>query len=113
MTPEAKVKVKIKRWYDQNLPNHVRVSPRGGPFGQQGVADDLICWLGFFIAIEVKSDTGQLSPMQVKNLKDVQKAGGVAAVVKGYDVVRLQQIKAIVQQKYNWMMAGKEDVSGL
>ena len=106
MTPEGKVKVKIKRWYDLNLPGHVRVSPRGGPFGQQGVADDLLCWHGFFIAIEVKSEMGELSPMQIKKLKDVQAAGGVAAVVKGYDVIRLNQIKAIVLEKYEALQRG-------
>jgi hypothetical protein len=109
-TPENKVKRKIKEWYDANLPGHWRVSPRGGPFGKQGASDDILCWLGFFIAVEVKSDVGELSPMQLKNLRDVQKAGGVAAVVKGYDVARLNQIKSIVQAKHDAMIKGAEYV---
>lgn len=106
MTPEGKVKVKIKRWYDSNLPDHWRVSPRGGPFGKQGCTDDVICWLGFFVAIEVKSEDGELTPIQLKTLKDVQAAGGVAAVVRGFDVDRLERIKQIVLAKYEALQLG-------
>lgn len=106
MTPEAKVKLKIKRWYADNLHGHWRVSPRGGPFGKQGCADDIICWLGFFVAIEVKSDDGSLTPIQLKSLQDVEAAGGVAAVVKGYDVVRLEAVKTAVLEKHRALQLG-------
>lgn len=106
MTPEGKVKAKIKAWYKANLPNHWRVSPRGGPFGKQGCSDDVICYLGFFIAVEVKAEDGSLTPMQEKNLRDVQAAGGVAAVVKGFDVERLERIKSIVERRHAAMQIG-------
>ena len=111
MTPEAKVKVKIKRWYADNLPDHWRVSPRGGPFGKQGCADDIICWLGFFIAVEVKSESGELSAMQLKGLQDVQKAGGVAAVVRGFDEDRLLTIKELVLQKHRALQLGQDTLN--
>lgn len=107
MTPEGKVKQKIKRWYDENLPDHWRLSPRGGPFGKAGASDDIICYLGFFIAVEVKSDDGTLSAIQLKNLKDVKKAGGVAAVVKGFDVARLDIIKSLIEKKHADMKKGE------
>lgn len=94
MTPEAKVKVKIRQWYKDNLPGHWRVSPRGGPFGKAGCPDDLLCWKGIFIAVEIKSDEGDLSALQTLALKQIRAAGGVAAVVKGFDVQRLEAIKA-------------------
>ena len=93
MTPEGKAKVKIKQWYKDNLPGHWRVSPRGGPFGKQGCPDDIICWHGVFIAVEVKSDTGEVSAIQMANLRLIKDAGGVAAVVRGYDIGRLHAIK--------------------
>ena len=96
MTPESKVKEKIKRWLDLNMPGHWRVMPRGGPFGKAGCPDILICWQGVFIAIEVKSDVGDPTPLQIANLKQIKSAGGVAALVRGYDVVRLNAIRDAV-----------------
>lgn len=99
MTPEGKAKVKIRQWYKDNLPNHWRVSPRGGPFGKAGCPDDLLCWYGIFIGIEIKSDEGELSALQKLGLKQIAAAGGVAAVVRGYDVPRLEAIKRAVLNK--------------
>ena len=98
-TPEGKAKAKIRQWYKDNLPGHWRVSPRGGPFGKAGCPDDLLCWMGVFIAIEIKSDVGDLTALQIANLKLIQAAGGVAAVVRGYDIVRLQAIKQAALDK--------------
>lgn len=98
-TPEGKAKAKIRQWYKDNLPGHWRVSPRGGPFGKAGCPDDILCWMGIFIAIEIKSDVGDLTPLQISNLKLIQIAGGVAAVVRGYDIARLQAIKQAVLNK--------------
>lgn len=93
MTPEGKAKLKIRQWYKDNLPGHWRVSPRGGPFGKAGCPDDLLCWKGVFIAIEIKSDTGHTTSIQDVQLKTIQQAGGIAAIVRGYDVPRLEAIK--------------------
>ena len=99
MTPEGKAKLKIRQWYKDNLPGHWRVSPRGGPFGKSGTPDDLLCWHGIFIAIEIKSAEGSTTALQNVQLKLIQQAGGVAAVVRGYDVKRLEAIKAAAHFK--------------
>lgn len=99
MTPEGKAKLKIRQWYKDNLPGHWRVSPRGGPFGKAGCPDDLLCWRGIFIAIEIKSDEGEPTALQIANLKQISAAGGIAAIVRGYDVRRLEAIKAAAYQK--------------
>lgn len=96
MTPEGKVKAKIRQWYKDYMPGHWRVSPRGGPFGKAGCPDDLLCWKGIFIAVEIKSDTGELSALQSLALKEITASGGVAAVVRGYDVARLNAIRSAV-----------------
>ena len=98
-TPEGKVKRKINEWLDIHMPGHWRVMPRGGPFGKAGCPDILICWMGIFIAIEVKSDTGEASAMQMMNLKMIQRAGGIAALVRGYDVAKLNAIRNAVKAK--------------
>lgn len=99
MTPEGKVKVWAKTWYKENLPGHWRVSPRGGPFGKSGCPDDILCWLGVFIAVEVKSDDGELSALQMVALKQIQAAGGVAVVLRGKDKARLEAMKRAVLEK--------------
>ncbi len=102
MTPEGKVKRKIKDWLKVNMPDHWAISPRGGPFGKAGCPDILICWIGIFIAIEVKADDKAfISDLQIAQLKLITKAGGVAAVVKGYDTSRLNLIKSIALNKFN------------
>lgn len=99
MTPEGKAKQRIGRWLDANMPSHWRVMPRGGPFGKIGCPDILICWMGIFVAIEVKSESGQASGAQMAQLKLIQQAGGVAAIVRGFDEARLIQIKELVLAK--------------
>lgn len=99
MTPEGKVKQKLDRWLDKNMPGHWRVKPRGGPFGKQGCPDVLICWRGLFIAIEVKSDDGSASAMQMANLRAIQKSGGIAAILHGFDENRLNAILVAVHAK--------------
>jgi hypothetical protein len=98
-TPEAKVKRKLDQWLDNNMPDHWRVKPRGGPFGLAGCPDYLICWRGIFIGIEVKSDVGEASALQMMNLKMIKKAGGVAVLLKGFDVEKLETVKTIVITK--------------
>lgn len=99
MTPEGSVKVWAKKQYDILFPGHWRVSPRGGPFGKAGCPDDLLCWMGVFIAIEVKSLEGSASGLQMLALKEIQAAGGVAAILRGKDLNRLLAIRNVVIKK--------------
>ena len=92
-TPEGKVKRKGKAWLKLNMPGHWFLSPMSGPYGKGGTPDWIICWMGVFIGIEVKADNGTVSDLQMKNLKAIKDAGGVAAVLIGYDVARLEAIK--------------------
>jgi hypothetical protein len=99
MTPEASVKAWAKRQYAIIFPGHWYVSPRGGAFGKAGCPDHLICWQGIFIAIEVKSLEGSVSGLQIIALKEIQAAGGVAAVLRGKDLNRLLAIREAVMRK--------------
>jgi hypothetical protein len=98
-TPEGYVKRKVSAWLDLNMSGHWRVMPRGGPFGKIGCPDILICWRGIFVAIEIKAENGVVAAAQLVQLKLIQAAGGVAAVVRGFDVQRLEAIKQQVLSK--------------
>ena len=50
---------------------------------RSGVADLLVCYQGKFIAVEVKSEFGVVSPLQKYHAELVQKAGGISIVGYG------------------------------
>lgn len=53
----------------------------GGGFTTAGVPDLLICCNGRFVAVEVKASTGKPFDLQLKKIRDIRKAGGVAFVL--------------------------------
>ena len=53
----------------------------GGGYTRAGVPDLLICCNGRFVAVEVKASTGKPSDLQLKKIRDIRKAGGVAFVL--------------------------------
>lgn len=55
----------------------------GNPFVPVGVPDLIICYLGKFIALEVKrpETVSDVSPMQAKTIKKIIRANGHATVV--------------------------------
>lgn len=56
----------------------------------RGRSDLLICYKGKFIACELKDDIGTPSPHQIKFIRDVRNAGGIAGVCRTlYEVFML------------------------
>tara|TARA_R100000963_G_C4609845_1_gene80651 strand:- start:60 stop:236 length:177 start_codon:yes stop_codon:yes gene_type:complete len=49
------------------------------------VPDILVCAKGKFVAFEVKNEAGKVSKLQEFEIKNIKKAGGVAAVVRNLD----------------------------
>jgi hypothetical protein len=59
-----------------------------GPMSQpRGVSDIIGCWNGRFLAIEVKTPGGRVSPDQEKFLEAVRRHGGIAFVARSIDDV--------------------------
>jgi len=57
--------------------------------GRKGVPDLLCCYRGLFLAIEVKGDSGHVvSVYQVKELRDIRTAGGLAIVARSWSDVK-------------------------
>ena len=87
-TPEAKVKAKIKAILKEYGVYYAM--PIGTGYGSSGVPDFLCCVAGKFVGIEAKAGKGTTTALQVKNLRDIEAAGGVTFVVNetGLDTLR-------------------------
>lgn len=48
---------------------------------REGVPDLLVCCDGWFVGIELKNETGKPSELQVWNIDQIRKAGGIAIVL--------------------------------
>jgi len=60
----------------------------GGQFGTAGIPDIIICYKGRFVAFEVKNEKGKLTVLQAITIKQIQRAGGIAEVVRSVEEAR-------------------------
>lgn len=61
-------------------------------YTRRGIPDLLICFKGRFIAIEVKSSGGRLSPLQKNELEEIKKAGGLSFVCNPENFEELKRL---------------------
>ena len=54
----------------------------GSMFSKVGVSDLLVCYKGFFIALELKVGSYQPDPLQISYLQKVREAGGFGLVLR-------------------------------
>jgi len=78
-TPEAKVKAKIKLILKEY--GIYYAMPIGTGYGTSGVPDFLCCVAGRFVAVEAKAGKGTTTALQVKNLREIEAAGGITFVI--------------------------------
>lgn len=79
MTPEKKVKKKVTDIL--KAAGAYYFYPVTGGFGASGVPDIIVCHKGVFIGIECKSGKNKPTYLQLKNLRDIARCGGLAIVV--------------------------------
>lgn len=79
MTPEAKVKSKVRKVLAQIGAYYAM--PIGTGYGNAGVPDFLVCYKGKFVGIECKAQGNKPTALQLKNLHDIEVAGGMSMVV--------------------------------
>jgi hypothetical protein len=79
-TPEAKVKTKIKAILKAHSIYYAM--PIGTGYGNSGVPDFLCCVNGKFVAIEAKAGKGEVTALQLKNLSDINRAGGYTLIIR-------------------------------
>jgi Holliday junction resolvase len=92
MTPEAKVKKKVKAILDELGAYHF--FPLMGGFGRAGVPDIIGCYQGCFFAIECKAGSNKTTELQERELEKIRRAGGVAIVINEGN---LEDVKAAIQ----------------
>ena len=90
LTPEAKVKAKIKAILKAH--NVYYAMPIGTGYGNSGVPDFLCCVNGKFVAIEAKAGKGQATALQLKNLQLIDASGGYSLIIREDDYAYLERI---------------------
>ena len=79
MTPEKKVKEKVKKILKSMGAYHCM--PATGGYGASGVPDIIACYQGRFIGIECKANGGKPTALQKKHLADIKKAKGLSLLI--------------------------------
>lgn len=94
MTPEGKVKAKVKKlltergafWY---MPMGTAI------YSRKGIPDFLVCYKGYFIAIETKAGNNKPSKLQEHEMGNIFKALGTALVINEdnmQDIIRVMEV---------------------
>jgi Holliday junction resolvase len=97
LTPEAKVKKKVKEILDQMGVYHF--SPMQNGMGRAGIPDIIGCLEGQFLGIECKAGKGTTTALQERELTRIQNAGGYALVVNEENINQLWEIKEWILNK--------------
>lgn len=79
MTPEGKVKKKVKQLLHDAKAYYVM--PVTGGYGNSGAPDFIICHKGRFIGVECKAGKNKPTVLQVSNLVHIAECGGTSMVV--------------------------------
>jgi Holliday junction resolvase len=87
MTPEAKVKKKVRETL-KSLGAYY-VMPVTSGYGSSGAPDFLVCWKGLFFGIECKAGKNTTTALQELNIKAIREAGGKAIVINEDNVDQL------------------------
>jgi len=90
MTPEGKVKAKVKTLLNQVGAYHF--SPATGGYGKSGLPDIIACYQGKFLAIECKANGNKPTALQLSNLHDIGYSGGIAVVINETNINELERI---------------------
>ena len=97
MTPEGKVKKRVKAILDEQQVYHF--SPMQNGMGRAGIPDIIGCLEGKFIAIECKAGKGKTTALQERELNRILNAGGYALVVNEENINQLWEIKTWLTNK--------------
>lgn len=88
MTPEAKVKARVKKVLDEHKVYYFL--PATGGYGRAGVPDIIACFNGQFIAIETKAGKGKTTALQERELSRIKESGGTTFVINEENVGDLE-----------------------
>lgn len=89
MTPEGKVKARVKKILTDMGAYYAM--PLGTGFGNAGVPDFLVCFSGRFFGIEVKANGNKPTALQLHNMVQIRKAGGIAFIIDETNIDNLRK----------------------
>jgi Holliday junction resolvase len=90
MTPEAKVKARLKKQLNELGIYHF--SPFQAGMGRAGIPDVIGCYRGVFVAFECKAGSNKPTALQEREMQAIREAGGYAHVINEDNVNDLQEI---------------------
>lgn len=97
MTPEAKVKAKVKKLLDGLRIYYFFPATHG--YGRSGVPDIVGCFMGLFVAIECKAGKGQLTALQEREIERIIEAGGFTFVAREDNIDELKEkLTCLIQE---------------
>lgn len=78
------------------------IKHHGGYFSKAGIPDLLVSCNGRFLGIEIKADKGKPSELQIENIKDINKSGGIGLILhpSEFDLFK-SMISKIINFKLN------------
>ena len=79
--------------YLKTLDNCFCFKTHGGFYGTAGLPDIIACVNGAFVAFEAKAEKGKTTVLQEVVLRQIQKAGGTAVVVRS-----VEEVQAVVEK---------------
>jgi len=89
MTPEGKVKKRVKAILDEQQVYHF--SPMQNGMGRAGIPDIIACHGGKFIGIECKAGDNKPTALQERELNRILNAGGEAYVINEENIEQLRE----------------------
>jgi Holliday junction resolvase len=97
MTPEAKVKAKVKKLLEELRIYYFFPATHG--YGRSGVPDIVGCFMGLFVAIECKAGKGQLTVLQEREIERIIEAGGFTFVAREDNIDELKEkLTCLIQE---------------
>lgn len=82
---ENKVKLYLKEKGAYFIKTH------GDRFSKIGVPDLIVCYKGLFIGIELKVPNGKPSELQLYNLREIEKSGGISYLLYPKDFEKFKK----------------------
>lgn len=95
MTPEGKVKAKLKKYLKEI--GAWQYWPVSNGMGRHGIPDCIICYKGHFLSVECKAPGKHPTALQMKEGESIDAAEGVWLVFDGDDM-RLDVLKEIISR---------------
>ena len=84
-TFENKVKLYLKQKGAYFIKTHA------DRFSKVGVPDLIVCYKGLFIGIELKASNGKPSELQLYNLREIEKSGGISYLLYPKDFEKFKK----------------------